>query len=121
MAKVLVVEDDEQMSSLLSRLLEMEGYECVVVPATADIPGSVSTTAPDAVLLDVFLGDQSGLDALESLQSQASTHGLPVVMMSGRDVELECVERGAFAFLLKPFVPSELLLTLRLATAPQGS
>jgi len=120
MARVLVVEDDVQMSGLLARLLEMEGYECVVVPADADIPASVSRLAPDAVLLDVFLGDQSGLAALETLRSGATTRGLPVVMMSGRDVELECVERGAFAFLLKPFVPAELLLALRLATNPRG-
>jgi CheY-like chemotaxis protein len=119
MTKVLLADDNAEMCALLRRLFEMEGYDCADIWPDADVPASDRDEAADVVLLDVWLGRQSGLEILDELQSDESTRSVPVVMMSGMNLRTECVRRGAFAFLLKPLLPAELLQTIQLAVTRQ--
>jgi DNA-binding NtrC family response regulator len=114
-AKILLAEDDVTMVSLLKTLLKMEGYEVVALPSDADIPAAVRKETPDVLLLDVYLSDQSGLDVLEKLQSSEDTSSVRVVMSSGANVKEECMRRGAFSFLPKPYMPDDLVQRLRQA------
>ena len=109
------------MSRLLSRLLELEGFETLALSPVDDVPARARDESPDVLLLDVYLGGQNGLEILEALRARESTRRLPVVMMSGRNVEYECLCRGAFAFLLKPFFAADLIRALQAAIVPQGS
>lgn len=103
------------MVALLQTLLKMEGFEAIPVHADADVPACVQREKPSALLLDVYLGQQSGLEILECLRSKPETKNLVVVMASGMNVKAECMQRGATAFLLKPYMPDELLQALRAA------
>jgi CheY-like chemotaxis protein len=111
--KILVAEDDLTMVALLQTLLKMEGFQVVALDADADVPNAVQHEHPDLLLLDVHLSQQSGLDILESLRNDRQTRKLPVVMTSGSNVKDECMRRGANDFLMKPYMPDDLIGMLK--------
>jgi CheY-like chemotaxis protein len=113
MPKLMLAEDDPTMVSLLSTLLKMEGFEVVVLSANADVPAAVKKEQPDFMLMDVHIGQQNGLDLLQAIRKDPANSGLRIVMASGYNVKDECLERGANHFLLKPFMPDDLLRVLK--------
>ena len=113
MAKVLLAEDDPTMISLLKTLLKMEGFEVVILDVYSDVPTIVQQEMPDAVLMDVHLGGQNGLQILESIRKNRDLENIRIVMTSGLNVKDECISRGASAFLLKPFMPDDLINVLK--------
>ncbi len=112
-AKVLLAEDDITMVSLLKTLLKMEGIEVVALQADADVPAAVITENPDVLLLDVHLSHQSGLDIVDALRGSPVTSSVRVVMSSGANVREECMRHGADGFLLKPYMPDDLISILK--------
>jgi len=113
MAKVLLAEDDQTMISLLKTLLKMEGYEVVALDVTSDVPAAVEQENPDVLFMDVHMGKQSGLEIVETIRKNPELANLRVVMTSGLNVRDECLKRGANHFLLKPFMPDDLLQLLK--------
>lgn len=113
MAKVLLAEDDSTMVSLLQTLLKMEGFEVLAVDANSDVPAVVQRERPHALFMDVHLGGQSGMEILEAIRKQDELSDVRIVMTSGLNVKEECISRGANAFLLKPFMPDDLLRLLK--------
>ena len=113
MAKVLLVEDDRTMVSLLKTLLNMEGYEVVALEVDADVPIAIQRENPDVLFMDVHMGKQSGLEIVETIRKNPELASLRVVMTSGLNVKDECLKRGANHFLLKPFMPDDLLRLLK--------
>ena len=101
------------MVSLLSTLLKMEGFEVVVLDANADVPAAVKKEKPNSVLMDVHIGKQNGLDILQNIRKDPENAELRIVMASGYNVKDECLQRGANHFLLKPFMPDDLLKLLK--------
>lgn len=113
MAKILLAEDDHTMISLLQTLLNMEGFEVTVADVDADIPALVLSEKPDAIFMDVHLGQRSGMEVVESIRSDPQCANVRVIMTSGLNMREECLRRGADDFLLKPFMPDDLLALLR--------
>ena len=113
MPKLLLAEDDPTMVSLLSTLLKMEGFEVVALDANADVPAAVKSEQPDFMLMDVNIGKQNGLDLLRVIRRDSENANVRIVMASGYNVKDECLERGANHFLLKPFMPDDLLKLLK--------
>ncbi|HLO14999.1 MAG TPA: response regulator [Anaerolineales bacterium] len=113
MAKILLAEDDATMVSLLKTLLNMEGFEVSALDVDSDVPASVLREKPDALFMDVHLGKQSGMEILEAIRGNKDLSNVRVIMTSGLNVREECIRRGANAFLLKPFMPDDLLKLLK--------
>jgi CheY-like chemotaxis protein len=113
MAKVLLAEDDPTMVSLLKTLLKMEGFDVVALSSDANVPVSIVNEKPDVLFMDVHIGQQNGMDIIESIRKNPETSGLRVVMTSGLNVKDECLRRGANHFLLKPFMPDDLISVLK--------
>jgi len=113
MAKVLLAEDDPTMVSLLKTLLKMEGFDVVALASDANVPASVISERPDVLFMDVHIGQQNGMDIVELIRKNPETSGLRVVMTSGLNVKEECMRRGANHFLLKPFMPDDLISVLK--------
>jgi DNA-binding response OmpR family regulator len=111
--KILLAEDDLTMVSLLTTLLKMDGFNVVALQSDADVPAAVRAENPDVLLLDVHLSHQSGLDILGIIRNSEDTAGTRVVMSSGSNVREECMSRGANGFLLKPYMPDELITILK--------
>ncbi len=111
--KVLLAEDDLTMVSLLKTLLKMEGFDVVALQPDANVPSAVVSERPDVVLLDVHLSGQSGLEILSNIRKLEETTATRVVMSSGSDVRDECLRRGANGFLMKPYMPDDLIMILK--------
>jgi CheY-like chemotaxis protein len=113
MAKVLLAEDDPTMVSLLKTLLNMEGFEVLALDVNTDVPSVVQREKPHALFMDVHLGEQSGMEILDTIRRQKELSDVRIVMTSGLNVKEECIHRGANAFLLKPFMPDDLIRALK--------
>ena len=109
----MLAEDDSTMVTLLETLLGMEGYQVVSLNVNDDIFESVQRDRPDVLLLDVNLPNANGLDVLDQVRSADETKDLRVVMASGLNLEQECLQHGANGFLLKPYMPDDLLNLLK--------
>lgn len=113
MAKVLLAEDDQTMVGLLTTLLRMDGFEVRAVDADDDVAAAVDSDKPEFLVLDVHLSRQNGLDVLETIRSADPEHHVRVIMISGLNARDESIRRGADEFLLKPFMPDDLMKLLR--------
>ena len=113
MPKVLLAEDDHTMVSLLKTLLKMEGFEVVALDVNSDVPAAVQQEAPDVLLMDVHLGHQSGMDIVQAIRKNPTLANVRIVMTSGLNMKEECLQHGANYFLLKPFMPDDLLKVLK--------
>ena len=116
----MLIEDDQTMLSLLGTLLEMEGYEVIKTNEFEGILDEVKNMQPDAVLMDVHLENINGLDVLADLRGEASLNSVKIIMTSGIDSSYKSIELGANDFLLKPYMPDELIDKLENLFASEG-
>ena len=113
MPKIMLAEDDRTMITLLKTLLGLEGYQVVALGENDDVFEAVCQDRPDVLLLDVHLPNANGLDVLAQVRANVDTNDLSVVMTSGLNLEEECLRSGANGFLLKPYMPDDLLSLLK--------
>ncbi len=111
---ILIVEDDAETASYLTRGLKEQGWttDCFDAPQKALL--SVAAGAYDAIILDRMLPGMDGLDVLRLLRGAKIT--APVLMltaMSGLEDRVEGLEAGADDYLVKPFALSELIARLK--------
>ena len=126
MAAILVVEDDDNIATLLQFMLEREGHQVTVLVDGKAAQDHITTQAPPAlVLLDSMLPYRDGLTLLKTLRAQAAWAAVPVVMLTARSLERDIVsalDAGASDYVIKPFQPHELLARVRrLVTAKGGA
>jgi PAS domain S-box-containing protein len=109
---ILVVEDDPTAMRLAADLLRMAGYQVWQARGLGEAVVLLDEANPDLVLLDVRLGDGSGLDLVERLRSDGIHHDLPILVMSADampDDVRRAREAGCDDFLAKPVSPRVLL------------
>jgi two-component system response regulator MprA len=112
-ARVLVVEDDEEIALVLQRSLRLEGYE---VRLAADGEAALTVHAdyvPDLVILDLGLPKLDGIEVARRLRG---SDDVPILMLTARDAleaRVEGLDSGADDYLVKPFDRQELLARLR--------
>lgn len=123
MHKVMLFEDDASMLSLLELLLDMEGFE-VVMPSgdhkLENMLESLRSARPELVLLDVHLHNTNGFDFLRMIRQDDELKHTPVLMSSGMELSLECRQEGADGFILKPYMPDELVAKIRHTIGVKG-
>ena len=113
--KVLIIEDDGAILSLMRRVLEANSYETVIAQSGREAISLLASHCPDVVILDLGLPDMDGMDVLTQLRSWSQ---MPVVVVSARTDEKEKVRAlaaGADDYVTKPFGTSELLARIRTA------
>ena len=116
MPKVMVVEDDANMFSLLQMLFEFVGYEvvlCVGGEHVQQIIDSICQETPDLILMDIHLRHLNGFEVLRSLQNEDELDEVRVLIASGVDLTERSQQEGADGFILKPFMPDELISTIQ--------
>ena len=115
MHKVVLIEDDETMRSLLKTLLEFEGFQVVAIRNTVKpevILDQLRIEQPTLIFLDVHLQSMNGFDLVELLRKEESLTNIPVLMTSGMELSVQSRKAGANDFILKPFMPEELILKI---------
>jgi putative two-component system response regulator len=114
--RVLVVDDDEAVTSLFERLLGQAGYEVEVVHDGLSALRSIKARTPDLVVLDVVIPGLNGMELCRRLKQDRATRLLPIVLITGhneREKKIEGVTAGADDFLSKPVDTEELVARVR--------
>ncbi len=110
---VLLVEDEENLASLVRAYLEQEGYRVIAVVTGAEALRAIETEPVRLVVLDLNLPDMDGLDVCRQIRTRSS---VPVVMLTARDEEsdrLAGLVQGADDYIGKPFSPRELVARMK--------
>jgi two-component system, OmpR family, phosphate regulon response regulator PhoB len=103
MTKILVVDDDQEMTKMLEKYLSNEGYQVTVATTGVAALSAASATEPELVLLDIVLGAEDGREILRDLRSISD---VPVIFLTGRGLETERIaglKLGADDYIVKPF------------------
>lgn len=113
MTSVLIVEDEESLADPLAFLLRKEGFDATVVTDGPSALAEFDRAGADIVLLDLMLPGMSGTDVCKQLRSRS---GVPVIMVTARDSEIDKVvglELGADDYVTKPYSARELIARIR--------
>lgn len=114
--KVLIVEDDRDISELVEYNLRQEKFSCNLSSSGADGLNRARRTMPDLIILDLMLPDMGGIEVCKSLKLDPKTKGIPVLMLTAKGEEIDRIvgfEVGAEDYLTKPFSPRELVLRVK--------
>jgi len=115
-ARVLVVDDEENIRLVLRTLLKKHGYQVDVAHSAEEALEVLDGFDPDFVLADVRMGGMSGIELTGELRARA--HRATVIVMSAYgsvDLAIEAMKAGAYDYVSKPFKQDEILLSLRKA------
>lgn len=117
MSKIILVEDDPTMLSLLQTLLEMEGYQVIKIKneIQQDILSVMQQERPELALIDVHLRQLNGFDLLQGIRKDEYLKDTRILMSSGMDLRNECLQKGADGFILKPYMPDDLIHAIQQA------
>jgi DNA-binding response OmpR family regulator len=113
--RILVCDDDELLVDLLTYRLGAKGYAVSAARDGGEALTRLAEDKPDAVVLDAMMPVVDGFEVLRRIREQPATANLPVVMLSARKQERDIVgalQLGASDFVVKPFIPEELLARL---------
>ncbi len=111
---ILVVDDDERLRTLLKQYLSENGFFVSTAAQTQEAEELLSLLAVDAIVLDVMMPGETGLDYAARLKERGNSP--PILLLTARaetDDRIAGLESGAADYLAKPFAPRELLLRLQ--------
>ena len=110
--RILVVDDEPQIGSVLKAYLERDGFVADVRTNVTDALAAIEASPPDLMLLDLNLPDGNGLDILRSMGDRR----IPTIIVSARTEEVDRIvglEMGADDYVIKPFSPREVVARVR--------
>ena len=111
--KILVVEDDQNISSMIQTILETSGYQVLLAQRCQQGILMLTSHVPDLVVLDLGLPD---MDGEEFIRTARSSSGIPIIVLSARSDErdkVSALDLGANDYITKPFGTAELLARVR--------
>ena len=114
--QILVVEDEDALSTLLQYNLDKEGYDVILAADGEEALTLVSEKLPDLVVLDWMLPKVSGIEVCRRLRQRTESRNLPIIMLTARGEESDRIrglDTGADDYIVKPFAMSELSARIR--------
>ena len=110
MSRVLVIDDETVVGTILRYAFDVDGHETVVAGDGTSGIEMARTEHPDIIVLDLMMPDVTGYEVLEILRDDEQTKELPIVVLTAVTMQRErdrCLSKGADAVLIKPFDPRE--------------
>ncbi len=116
MAKVAVIDDNDELRRTVATLLRMEGHETVEHNGRESVARFVLEEMPDVIVLDYLLSGKTGGDVTDELSSNPATARIPIVALSAHpSAQLLMANKGVYAFLTKPCTADALLSKIDMA------
>ena len=115
-AKILIVEDEDALVTLLTYNLEAAGYDVAAVKSGDEALLAIDEEQPDLVILDWMLPSLSGIEICRQIRAGSATRALPVIMLTARGKEadrLRGLATGADDYIVKPFSVAEVLARVK--------
>jgi len=116
LSSVLVVDDNPDLRTYVARILRAAGFAVVLARNGAEGLEMAKEQDPDVIVTDLMMPVVSGLDLIRMIREDEKLRGTPVILLTAKadeDTRIEGVERGADAYLSKPFNDRELLAEVR--------
>ncbi len=113
---IYIVEDDDNIRELIAYTLNHSGFKTSGFPLPSEFWKAVNETLPEAILLDIMLPEEDGLQILKKLRASSATQRIPVMMITARGSEYDKViglDSGADDYLAKPFGMMELVARIK--------
>jgi len=104
--RVMVVEDDQAASMFIAEVLEMEGYEAIVVNDSSKALETANSTLPQAILLDLMMPPPDGFKLCRMLRADPTFRRTPILIVTAlddTDSRIVAIGAGANDYLVKPF------------------
>ncbi|MDY7040006.1 MAG: response regulator [Chloroflexota bacterium] len=114
--RIMVVDDDPDVSAMLRTYFSMQGYEVDIVSYGADVLSNCHHHRPDLVLLDIMLPDLDGYEVCRELRADPYTNRIPIIFLTQKDSRtdrLAGLSLGSDDYITKPFNVEELKLRVR--------
>jgi DNA-binding response OmpR family regulator len=111
-ANILVVDDQTDLLELLDIALSQEGYIVRTAASGNEAMAMIAAEKPDLILLDIILGDLSGIKMTTKLKNDTDTSHIPVILLTAKDTETDIIvglSVGADDYITKPFSTKVLL------------
>jgi DNA-binding response OmpR family regulator len=116
MAKILIVDDDRQVTFFLEKLLGIEGYDATAVNESSKALEVAHSLKPDLFILDLMMPEPNGFELCRMLRADADFKETPIVIitaMDDSDSKAIAFVAGANDFITKPFRPDELATRMK--------
>ena len=114
--RILIVDDNGDLRRMLGTFLKKEGYQNVALAEDCrSALSEIGAQRPDFIILDINLPDGDGFQLMKAIRQQTGCQEIPVLFLSARDQDadrLRGLELGADDYMMKPFLPRELLLRM---------
>src|SRR5258708_1822512 len=117
MKKIVLIEDDSDLYSLIQYNLEKEGFTMAGSQTGKGALDLCRRERPDLVILDIMLPDSDGLDICKGLRAHAELAHVPVIFLTARASETDRIvglELGANDYIVKPFFVRELIARVKI-------
>ncbi len=117
MKKIVLIEDDSDLYSLLKYNLEKEGFQMTGSKTGKGAIELCRAFAPDVILLDIMLPDSDGLDICKGIRNHPELAHIPVIFLTARGSETDRIvglEIGASDYVVKPFFVREVFARIKL-------
>ncbi len=121
MAKIVIIDDESSILELMSKLCRSVGHNVIPCQTGAEGLAAVRSQAPELVIVDLRIGDVSGLDIVKTCRAESPSSA--VIMVTGHgsvETAVEAMRLGAFDYLTKPFDLGDLIKTVNHALSRAG-
>lgn len=114
--RILIVEDDINISQLVKYNLEKIGYKCILSSTGEEALKILDKVPIDLIILDILLPEMDGFEVCRKIRQNKDISNLPIIMLTAKGEEIDRIvglELGADDYVVKPFSPRELVLRIK--------
>jgi DNA-binding NtrC family response regulator len=111
--RILIVDDEEQVRTLLCQKLSAEGYECHVATRADEALDKMRRLIPAQMILDIKMPGKSGFEILPEIQtSHLDTAVIMATATTDSEIAIRCMKQGAYDYIIKPFDLDEVSISV---------